>query len=80
MVIKIATPLVIVAVLIQFKERDTMNMLRSSIMILMLLIVPLTHADAAQKYLKISDKTSVELSQLLKDAESADVIFIGETP
>jgi len=47
------------------------------IIIFILLIVPYVHAHAAQ-FAEVSNKETADLAEVIKNVESADVIFIGE--
>lgn len=47
------------------------------IIIVILLIFPYVHADAAQ-FAEVSDRKTADLAEVIKNVEGADVIFIGE--
>lgn len=49
------------------------------IIIIMILLGSYLNVYAAPQFLKVSDKQTVELSQLIADTKASDVLFIGET-
>jgi uncharacterized iron-regulated protein len=55
-----------------------MHSFHRSIIIFILLIALCVNAHAAQ-FARVSDKKSVDLAEVMKNVEGADVIFIGET-